>query len=113
MQQITVREVPALLRQLADQGAAPVLLDVREAWEVNVAALDLPGAESLRIPMSSLVQRLGELDRNRPILGLCHHGMRSAQVLSALSQVGFAEVYNIMGGIHAWSTQVDPNVPVY
>jgi rhodanese-related sulfurtransferase len=113
MQQITVREVPALLKQLADQGSEPLLLDVREPWEVNAAALDLPGVESMRIPMSSLAQRLDELDRNRPILGLCHHGMRSAQVLMVLSQIGFAEVYNIMGGIHAWSTQVDPNVPVY
>jgi rhodanese-related sulfurtransferase len=113
MQQVKVTEVTALLRQLADQGAAPLVLDVREPWELQLAALALPGIETLNLPMMSVPQRLAELDPARPILGLCHHGMRSAQVLHFLSQQGYTALYNISGGIHAWAAEVDPAVPVY
>jgi rhodanese-related sulfurtransferase len=55
---------------------------------------------------------LDELDKTRPIACFCHHGGRSMQVASFLLQHGF-EVVNVAGGIHAWSAQVDPSVPVY
>jgi rhodanese-related sulfurtransferase len=70
-------------------------------------ALDL-----LHMPMQSIPARLDELDKTRPIACLCHHGGRSMQVASFLMQHGF-EVVNVAGGIHAWSAQVDPSIPVY
>jgi rhodanese-related sulfurtransferase len=66
----------------------------------------------LHMPMQTIPARLHELDKTRPIACLCHHGGRSMQVASFLMQHGF-EVVNVAGGIHAWSAQVDPSIPVY
>jgi rhodanese-related sulfurtransferase len=95
-------------------GAQPVLvLDVREDIEVQTASVKAQGFELRHIPMGQLVQRLGELENQRPVACLCHHGGRSMQVASYLDRSGFAQVANIAGGIHAWSLQVDPSVPQY
>ena len=90
-------------------GDAPVVLDVREAEEIGIAAF--PGAK--HIPMHDVPQRLGELDPAQEIVVLCHHGMRSAHVAGFLEQQGFALVRNVAGGIDAWSLFVDPSVPRY
>ncbi|WP_119154783.1 rhodanese-like domain-containing protein [Caldimonas tepidiphila] len=110
--QLPVRDVHALL-QSADPSAAPVLLDVREAWEVQLAAIRSPAAPTLHIPMQEIPARLAELPRDRPILCYCHHGMRSMQVVRFLHQQGYDEALNVAGGIEAWSLQVDPGVPRY
>jgi rhodanese-related sulfurtransferase len=94
-------------------GAVPVLLDVREAWELQIARFDLPGARSLHIPMGTLPARLQELDRQQPILVLCHHGVRSQQCVAFLQRQGFEAAYNVAGGIDAWSREVDSAVPRY
>jgi len=65
------------------------------------------------IPMGQIPARLGELDDEAQIICICHHGARSMQVASFLERQGYANVYNLTGGIHAWSTQVDPSVPQY
>ncbi|WP_396436862.1 rhodanese-like domain-containing protein [Limnohabitans sp.] len=102
--------------QIADwasqQDQRPVLLDVREGWEVQTASAQPEGMDLLHIPMQTIPARLHELDKTRPIACLCHHGSRSMQVASFLMQHGF-EVVNVAGGIHAWSAQVDPSIPVY
>ena len=98
---------------LCTTEAAPLLLDVREAWEVAVAAIHVAGAESRHIVMGEIPARLAELDPARPVLCICHHGMRSAQVAHFLTRQGFTTVYNLAGGIAAWSEQVDPAVPRY
>jgi rhodanese-related sulfurtransferase len=90
-----------------------VLLDVREPWEIATARIVLDGAASVTIPMQQIPERLAEIDRNQPILALCHHGMRSQQVALLLDRHGYPLVYNIAGGIDAWSRQIDPSVPVY
>lgn len=109
--QLQVQDLAAFVAsKAADQ---PVLLDVREAWELQTARLDLPGARTLHIPMSTLPARLHELDRAQPILGLCHHGARSQQCVAFLQAQGFDAVYNVAGGIDAWSREVDPSVPRY
>ena len=92
---------------------SPVLLDVREAWELQAARLDLAGARSLHIPMGTLPARLHELDRLQPILVLCHHGARSLQCVTFLQRQGFERAYNVAGGIDAWSREVDGTVPRY
>ena len=94
-------------------GPAPLVLDVRELWEVQTASVKPAGFELLVIPMSELQQRLGELDPDRPLAVLCHHGNRSQRVGMFLAQQGFAKVANIAGGIEAWTQEVDPTVPRY
>lgn len=90
-----------------------VLLDVREPWEVALAAIHLPGTQALHIPMTQVPQRLGEIDEERPVVCICHHGGRSAQVVAFLMQRGYSRLYNLAGGIDAWSTHVDASVPRY
>ena len=85
------------------------LLDVRETWEIELARV----ADALRIPMRNIVERLGELDTERPIAVLCHTGIRSALVAGYLARSGFGRVANIRGGIDAWSVDVDPGIPRY
>lgn len=112
MKQLPVTEV----RQWASAAAAegePLLLDVREPWEVQLAAIRIPEAGTLNLPMGQIPARLTELDPAQPILCICHHGMRSAQVVAFLERAGFESVYNLAGGIDAWSTRVDPAVPRY
>ena len=104
---------PADALALCATEAAPLLLDVREAWEVAVAAIHVDGTESRHIVMGEIPARLAELDPARPVLCICHHGMRSAQVAHFLTRQGFATVYNLAGGIAAWAEQVDPAVPRY
>ena len=89
-----------------------LVLDVREAWEVQTASAKPEGLDLLHMPMQTIPARLHEIDKTRPIACLCHHGGRSMQVASFLMQHGF-EVVNVAGGIHAWSAQVDPSIPVY
>jgi rhodanese-related sulfurtransferase len=90
-----------------------VLLDVREAWEVQLARISLPDVTTLHIPMQTVPQRLDELAEAQPIVCICHHGMRSAQVVAFLQRQGHAHIYNLAGGVDAWSAQVDPAVPRY
>ena len=92
---------------------SPVVLDVREPWELQTASVSAPGFELIPMPMRSVPARYLELDRNRPIACLCHHGARSAQVVHFLMQQGFTQTVNIHGGINAWSHERDPAVPVY
>jgi len=105
MKQISPRE---LARWLTDPQP-PVVLDVREPWELATASLN--GA--LHIPMHEIPARYGELPADRPIVCLCHHGMRSLQVAMFLERQGLAAVHNLAGGIDAWSRDVDPTVPTY
>jgi len=102
--------------QVADWAQAqpqrPVLLDVREGWEVQTASARPTELDLVHMPMQTIPARLHELDRSRPIACLCHHGGRSMQVAHFLAGHGF-EVVNVAGGIHAWSAQVDPSIPVY
>lgn len=107
MQTLSVKELAAWLADNARE--APMLLDVREVGEFGYCAI----AGSVNIPMGSVPARLDELDPQRQIVCVCHHGMRSAQVAMFLASRGYGKVLNLSGGIDAWSRQVDPTVPVY
>ena len=96
----------------AVQGST-IVLDVREAWEVETACVTAQGFELIKIPMHTIPPRLQELNRDQPIACLCHHGARSMQVAAFLVQQGFSHVANITGGINAWSSQLDATVPTY
>jgi rhodanese-related sulfurtransferase len=99
------------LKQMLDGGEELLLLDVRNPGEVEVASI----AGARHIPMGEIATRLGELDdwRERRIAVLCHGGVRSVRVQAFLMAQGFSQVLNVAGGIHAWSLEVDPTVPVY
>ncbi|MCP9440705.1 MAG: rhodanese-like domain-containing protein [Nitrospira sp.] len=102
---ITPKELKARL----DRGDKLVLLDVREPWEHAIAKLD----NSVLIPLGTLPQSLDKLDKNAEIIAYCHHGMRSGDATAFLLQQGFSNVKNLIGGIDAWSLQIDHNVPRY
>ena len=99
-----------LAQWLASQPeSAPVVLDVRERWELEQARLP----QCLHIPMGDIPNRLNEIPESRPVVCLCHHGIRSYQVGLYLEKNGVNDVYNLHGGIAAWSAQVDPSCPTY
>ncbi len=99
---------------LQAQAHAPgVVLDVREPWEWQTARVQENGFVLKHIPMGELATRVDELDRGTPVACLCHHGVRSQHVALFLARLGFERVANITGGIHAWSEQTDPTIPLY
>jgi rhodanese-related sulfurtransferase len=107
---------PAALAQWLEQARVhgePVLLDVREPHELQIASVKPDGFRLITIPMGVVPVRLSELSTSQPIACLCHHGGRSMQVAHFLQSHGFAHVANIAGGINAWSSELDPTVPRY
>lgn len=97
----------------ATSGVKPVVLDVREPWELQTASVKADGFELIAMPMRSVPARFMELQRDQPIACLCHHGGRSGQVAHFLMQNGFTHIVNVQGGINAWSSEVDPSIPTY
>lgn len=107
MKQISPADLAAWL---ADAGREkPLLLDVREPWEYEKARIE--GARL--VPMREIQARLGELDPSSEVVAICHHGGRSQQVAMFLEKSGFKKVHNLVGGVDAWSRNVDPAVPLY
>jgi len=110
--QIAPNQLAQWGNQHADAGTL-LVLDVREPWELQTACIKAAGFDFLHIPMSLVPARLQELDRNRPVACLCHHGGRSMQVAMFLERQGYATLFNLQGGIDAWACEVDPNLPRY
>jgi rhodanese-related sulfurtransferase len=107
MQQLSVTQLKAWLDDPAREK--PVLLDVREKWEFDIARLD--GAK--HVPMNTIPARQEELDRDSETVVICHHGGRSMQVAMFLERAGFGRVYNLAGGVDAWARQVDTSMATY
>jgi adenylyltransferase/sulfurtransferase len=106
----TIPVIPVYeLKRKMDAREAFELIDVREPFEYEIARID--GAKL--IPLGEIAERTDELQREQPIVVHCHSGMRSAEAVRLLQQRGFSNVYNLEGGIDAWSDQIDPNVPKY
>ena len=97
------------LKQKMDAREPFELIDVRETYEYEIARID--GARL--IPLGEIAERADELPRDRPIVVHCHSGRRSAEAVRLLQQRGFGNIYNLEGGIDAWSDQIDPGVPKY
>ncbi len=100
---------PKELKLRLDKGERLVLIDVREQWEYNLAKIE----GSVLIPLATLPRSLEKLDPKAEIIAYCHHGMRSADATSFLLQQGFPNVKNLIGGIDAWSVQIDASIPRY
>ncbi len=109
MQQIDADQLLAMCAG----GQPPSLLDVREPWEAQLASIAIDGLRSQLIPMGQIPARVSELDPAQPVVCYCHHGVRSLQVVAFLLRAGFDSVYNLAGGIDAWSLATDPSVPRY
>ena len=107
MQQLRARE---LADWLADpKRQPPVLLDVREDWEVELCCL--PGSK--HVAMHQIPESLDELDRTADLVVICHHGVRSMQVAMFLERQGFQSLLNLSGGVEAWAAEVDPSMRRY
>lgn len=104
--EITPEEFAALRR-----AAKPFrLLDVREPFEVSIAKIE--GSED--IPMGAIPGSLGRLEADdRPLVVMCHHGVRSLQVVCWLREQGLEDCRSLAGGIERWSRDVDPEIPRY
>ncbi|MGI9101355.1 MAG: rhodanese-like domain-containing protein [Terriglobales bacterium] len=100
---------PAELKQKLESAEAPVLLDVREPVELQMARIE----GVMHIPMGELPLRAQELDAQQHIVVICHHGVRSLNVTHWLRQQGFDKVQSMRGGIDRWSGEVDSKVPTY
>lgn len=107
MKTLSVRELAGWLAD--EQRAKPLLLDVREPWEQQICRIE--GSELM--PMRAVPARIHELEPDREIVCVCHHGGRSMHVAMFLERQGFANVYNLTGGVDAWARQVEPAMPTY
>ena len=106
MQEITVIE----LKERMDAGDEIQLIDVREPNEYAFAKIE--GAK--HIPLGEIIQRMSEIDESKDTVVHCRSGVRSANAIQALQRAGFqGNLSNLVGGILAWSDQVDPSVPKY
>lgn len=105
MERINVSE----LKHGLELGNSITLLDVREPWEYEICRIDA----SVNIPMSQIVNRMDELDKNAKIVVICHHGARSYQAASYLESCGFKHTVNLEGGISAWANEIDKLMPEY
>jgi len=92
-------------------GQPTVLVDVRQPWEHELA--NLPG--SVLIPLAELPERVGEIEapEGALVVAYCHHGVRSQSGAAILDKQGVQNVASLIGGIEAWSLEVDPKTPRY
>lgn len=103
--EVTARELARLLQD----GAGPQVLDVREPHEWDIASM----AGAILIPLGTLPGRLAELDPSRPIVTVCHMGVRSMRALELLQAAGFSAVRSLKGGVDAWAREVEPEMTRY
>ncbi len=107
MRQLTPGGLQAMLQSAPENK--PILLDVREPWEFQLANI----AGSKLVPMGEIPSRIQDIDSSHPTVVICHHGARSLQVVAYLERQGFENLHNLQGGIDAWSREIDPAVPLY
>ena len=100
---------PEELKSLLDRGSDVVVLDVREQWELDTASM----AHHKHIPMNEIPARYSQLEQEKHMVVVCHHGVRSMNVTMWLRRQGFEKVQSLAGGIDRWARQIDPTVPVY
>jgi len=104
MSSMSAPELAAYLQQ-----ATPLLLDVREPWEFDICHI----AGSNNLPMGQIQQRVEELADSGEIVVICHHGVRSQQVILFLQGQMDASLINLDGGVDAWAREVDRDMPLY
>ena len=114
MNEATQQQMPEItateLKQRLDNGDDIQIVDVREAHEVAIAKIP----NTIHIPLGQVLNRMSEIDSNKETVVHCKMGGRSAKAIDALQRSGFTgKLANLVGGITAWSNDVDPSVPKY
>ncbi|MDP6834275.1 MAG: rhodanese-like domain-containing protein [Prochlorococcaceae cyanobacterium ETNP1_MAG_9] len=109
---ISANDLQTWLLKESDQ---PVLVDVRESQELAISPFP---AEVVHLPLSEASAWVKEMPKDllgkKPVVVICHSGIRSLNFATWLIEQGsLGEVWNLVGGIDAWSVQVDPSVPRY
>ena len=97
------------LDRMAEDGADYVILDIREAGEVGVCAIE----GSLHVPMGQIPYSLDTIPRDRDLIVLCHHGVRSWHAMNWLRGNGYDRAISLRGGIDAWAKVIDPAMATY
>ncbi|MBC7411753.1 MAG: rhodanese-like domain-containing protein [Bacteroidia bacterium] len=101
--EITVQEVKKAL----DEHQNIIIIDVREQHEVDAANFG-----AIHIPMGEVLNRLNEIPKDKPVYIHCRSGSRSGAICNALMNNGYTNVFNIKGGIMAWSKEIDTSLQV-
>ncbi len=111
MQHIRARQLAEWLAESNTDSsqAKPLLLDVREAWEIELCSIP----DSVHIPMHLIPLRHEEIVPTQEIVVICHHGGRSMQVAMFLERQGYSRLFNLAGGVEAWADEVDPTMRRY
>ena len=105
MKTVNVQELKQLLEEKQDFQ----LIDVLEPFENDLCTLN-----GVLIPMAEILARLDEINTDKKVIIHCRSGMRSANVISYLEQNhGYSNLFNLTGGILAWSAEIDPSMPSY
>ena len=109
-EQIPVKEITVHeLEKLLSNGSDFQLIDVREPYEFGIANI---GGEL--IPLSSVAGTAAKIAKDKKVVVLCRSGVRSANAIRELEELfGFENLYNLKGGILAWSKEIDASVPAY
>jgi len=102
---------PLELKKKIDAGKAPIILDVREPKELEIAKLE--GA--IHIPFGEMPIRIKEIERfmNKEVVVICRSGGRSGRTVEFLRLWGFTNALNLTGGLLAWADSVDPKMKKY
>lgn len=106
MIEITPRQLQASIQ---NDTPAPYLLDVREPAEFDICHIE----GSHLIPSGELPAEVDQLPDDRPIVVICHHGIRSYMIATYLERQGFEQIRNLRGGINAWASEIAPDMPTY
>jgi len=102
---------PVQLKERLDAGDDLFIIDVRQAHEWEISNMQSVGAKL--IPQSEVMDHIDEFDQNQEIVVQCRSGVRSANVIMIMQQLGFKNLWNLDGGINRWAQEVDPSLPVY
>jgi len=113
MRHFTPQQLQDFLAETDKNGMPPLLLDVREPWEFEYCHIE----NSVLIPMGELASELeslqDEIDHDREIIMICHHGIRSRQMGYYMEQAGYKNITNLDGGVEAWAENVEPTMKRY
>jgi sulfur-carrier protein adenylyltransferase/sulfurtransferase len=96
---------PKQLKARLDAGEDLMIIDVREAWELEESKM----ANAILIPMGEISSELDQIPEDKPVVIICRTGSRSSQVADWLQAMGYDELYNLTGGMNQWVTEIDPS----
>lgn len=105
-----VKEIsPQELELMIRSGGNCVVLDVRQPWEFKICRI----TNSINLPLGELDKISTQVAEDKEIVTVCHHGVRSKQAAMLLSQLGYANVVSLQGGVDAWAQEIDSTMERY